>query len=502
VQGYLASEPETKPAAMRSGSFSTSGDGRLFAVGTDAGIRFFDLARRREVGRIELDMVHGTCFRREVSELLSWGGNGLVRWPIEYPDAAHVRIGPPHIVPLAFSPLVGSPSADRRIALSRNGQAVVLELPLDAGNSPAVATTNVASIAIPALHDSIELSPDGKWAASRGWHSPVVSIWNATTGEPAGQLVVGPKTGVAFTPDSRQLVVMRDGEYAFWDVATWQAARRIHRQGGVLPGPIAIAPDRSTMVVKTPGRLLSLLDAESASPLARLEPPTNDDKVGYCIFSPDGEELLSHDGAQIAVWHLRLLRSRLAKLGLDWDEQPGLPNPVRVAGGPITVEIDAAAATFGATADNTARAMFNAARAAWESDPTSALACNNFAWRLANGPPPLRDTTRAVELAEKAVAADSRPLYRNTLGVVYYRAGRHREAIDVLTPNLRDASDSYLPYDLYFLAMSYHHLGDAARAAEYFDSAARWRRVASDVSPEMHKELAEFHAEAAALLRP
>ena len=65
-------------------------------------------------------------------------------------------------------------------------------------------------------------------------------------------------------------------------------------------------------------------------------------------------------------------------------------------------------------------------------------------------------------------------MYRNTLGVAYYRAGRYREAVDVLRPNLESQDDRSLAFDLYFLAMSHHCLGEAARARDYFDWAVRW----------------------------
>ena len=51
----------------------------------------------------------------------------------------------------------------------------------------------------------------------------------------------------------------------------------------------------------------------------------------------------------------------------------------------------------------------------------------------------------ALPLAEKAVRlAAGNANYRNTLGVAYYRAGRYREAVEVLRPNLERQEDRYL----------------------------------------------------------
>jgi hypothetical protein len=57
---------------------------------------------------------------------------------------------------------------------------------------------------------------------------------------------------------------------------------------------------------------------------------------------------------------------------------------------------------------------------------------------------------RAIR-AEKAVRlAPENPNYRNMLGVSYYRAGRYREAVEALRPNLEHQVDWALPSDLYF----------------------------------------------------
>src|SRR5205823_5141174 len=64
------------------------------------------------------------------------------------------------------------------------------------------------------------LSRDGRWAASSGWHSDRVRLWNVATGEKVNEWVVGKRTHVFFTPDSRALVISRGDEFSFWDVET------------------------------------------------------------------------------------------------------------------------------------------------------------------------------------------------------------------------------------------------------------------------------------------
>ncbi len=112
-------------------------------------------------------------------------------------------------------------------------------------------------------------------------------------------------------------------------------------------------------------------------------------------------------------------------------------------------------------------------------------------------PPALRDVDAAVPLAEKAVRlAPSNAIYRNTLGVAYYRAGRCREAVEVLRPNVDKQADKLLAHDLYFLAMSHHRLGETARARDCYDWAVRWVSMQRDLPPENLEELTAFRAEA------
>jgi uncharacterized protein HemY len=105
-------------------------------------------------------------------------------------------------------------------------------------------------------------------------------------------------------------------------------------------------------------------------------------------------------------------------------------------------------------------------------------------------------------LAEKAARlASGSANFRNTLGLAYYRAGRYREAVEVLRLNLEKQEDKYLAYDLYFLAMSHHRLGETAQARDHYEWAVRWvqmQRGRAAVEPE---ELAAFRAEAEVLLR-
>ena len=112
-----------------------------------------------------------------------------------------------------------------------------------------------------------------------------------------------------------------------------------------------------------------------------------------------------------------------------------------------------------------------------------------------------RDVTTALPLAEKAVRLEpGNAGYRNTLGLAYYRADRYREAVDRLRPNLEGQDEEGLAYDLYFLAMSHHRLGEAARARDCYDLAVRWTAVQRGLTLRQLDDLAWVRAESEEVL--
>jgi serine/threonine protein kinase/WD40 repeat protein len=106
---------------------------------------------------------------------------------------------------------------------------------------------------------------------------------------------------------------------------------------------------------------------------------------------------------------------------------------------------------------------------------------NNRSWSLCSP----RDASAAdvrlgLILARQAVrlgsADGAAPISLNTLGVALYRAGQYAEAEGVLARSL-SINQGHDAYDLYFLAMARHRLGDVAGAREAFDRADAWVRA-------------------------
>jgi tetratricopeptide (TPR) repeat protein len=238
--------------------------------------------------------------------------------------------------------------------------------------------------------------------------------------------------------------------------------------------------------------------------VARLEDP-HGDRAGCPGFTPDGTRLVVVAGfsGAIHVWDLRAIRARLREMDLDWD-WPEFPPAAAgdTAAEPVTIEVvPGDLAGLAPTFEPRARQAIERWRREVAADPDSANACNNLAWAYLMAPGSLRDAEAALPLAENAMRLESGSAYfRNTLGVAYYRAGRYREAVEVLRPNLQGQWDRALAYDLYVLAMSHHRLGETARARDCYDLAVRWARAQLGLDTVVLEELAAFRAEAEELL--
>jgi hypothetical protein len=316
--------------------------------------------------------------------------------------------------------------------------------------------------------------------------------------------VVGKQTGVYFSPDSRSLIISRGDEFNLWDVETLQPIRRLPRDLTPFPGHVAFSPDGRLMALEMAPAVLHLKEVATGRTIAQLEDP-HGDRANWQGFTPDGTQLvvMAKYASAIHVWDLRAIRTRLKDMNLDWDwpEFPpaptGTPSPA-----PLNIEVrpgDLDQSTL--TREQKALRAIARYRREIEANPTAAPACNMLAWTYLTAPEALRDVSAALPLAEKAVRLAPNPaIYRNTLGVAYYRSGRYREAVEVLRSNVEKQEDGAVAYDLYFLAMSHHRLGETARARVYYDWAVRWVSMLRDVKPEYREELIAFRTEAEELL--
>jgi tetratricopeptide (TPR) repeat protein len=258
------------------------------------------------------------------------------------------------------------------------------------------------------------------------------------------------------------------------------------------------------MALEMAPAIIHLKEVATGRTVAKLEDP-HGDRATWQGFTPDGTQLVVLAGhtRAIHIWDLRAIRTRLKDMNLDWDwpEFPPAAAEDRTAE-PLMIEaLPGDAVQTAPTREQRAQRAIERFRRELEANPDSTQACNNLAWAYLAAPEALRDVNAAVPLAEKAVRlAAGNAAYRNTLGVAYYRAGRDREAVETLRPNLERDEDRALAHDLYFLAMGHHRLGETARARDYYHWAVRWAQVQRDLDAGILEELTAFRAEAEQLL--
>jgi hypothetical protein len=315
------------------------------------------------------------------------------------------------------------------------------------------------------------------------------------TGKLETELNVDGRSLIGFSPNGRRLVTTA-GEPRLWAAGSWAEGPQI---GG---GDFAFSPDGTLLAAETGHGAVRLVDPNTGREYARLENP-NQERASMLTFGSDGTRIVTTDGhhRSLHVWDLRAVRKQLAEMGLDWALSPDAPasevdetQPLRIEvllGDPAQLLRDREAAT---------RKTIEQKRRAVEANPNNALACNDLAWTHLTAPAALRDWKAALPLAQKAVQLNPDPMNRNTLGLAYYRAGRFREAVTTLEPNLKDHVDWALPFDLYVLAMSHHHLGECPGARQFHDLAVRSSGAHGEAPKPYVVDLVAIQAEAAELL--
>jgi tetratricopeptide (TPR) repeat protein len=258
------------------------------------------------------------------------------------------------------------------------------------------------------------------------------------------------------------------------------------------------------MALEMAPAVIDLREVATGRIVAKLEDP-HGDRAGWMGFTPDGTQLVvaAHYAKAIHVWDLRAIRQRLKLMGLDWDWPEFKPADATAKSvEPPTIEVlpgDLANPIL--RREQQARQNIERYGLAIKANPDDAKACNDLAWVYLTAPEALRDVKAALPLAEKAVRlSPGNAVYGNTLGVAYYRAGKYREAIKILRTDLNKQEDWALAFDLYFLAMSHHRLGDSGRARDYYDWAVRWERTQPGLSAGHLEELTVIQAEAEELL--
>ncbi|MBI3407193.1 MAG: protein kinase [Planctomycetes bacterium] len=469
-------------------------DGKVLAAYGRQQLCFFDLASGEELASVRVPSVgatfplyfdppHATQDRLEGKSRLNgtrpsgWvtaSQSGLYLWPAREDGArpGGLRIGPPQQIASnsGSSEFNGaSASADGSVVAVPQGDSTLL-LSRDRTRS---------SLVLRPQYDVrySAVSPDGKWVVTCSWFEPdgrskSIRVWKADTGVPVKDLAQEGLASAKFSPDGLWLMTRTSGGTRQWEVGTWREVRRF--EGGLFA--FAFSPNSRLLAINDVVNVIRLLETTTGREVARLTGP---DLTWYypACFTPDGTRLIATAEKALYVWDLRLIRRQLKDLALDWDwpefppAEPGAyaakPRPVEVFAGDLAETV--------LTREERYRRAIEQYRRDAEAEPNNPNACNNLAWTYLTAPEPLRNVKAALPLAENAVRlAAGNANFRNTLGLANYRAGRFREAVKALEPNLYKQNDEFLIFDLYFLAMSHHRLGESTRARDYLAWAVRW----------------------------
>ncbi|HZR20420.1 MAG TPA: serine/threonine-protein kinase [Verrucomicrobiae bacterium] len=165
----------------------------------------------------------------------------------------------------------------------------------------------------------VSVSPEGRWAATGGWHNPNVRIWSTATGQQETELPTETMPNVAFSPDGRWLVTSTGAEYRFWRTGDWRPAYAIARTvNGDLPGPMAFSRDGKVLALASTTRDVHLISVDTGKVLAELQPAPDNEIIALAFNHDESELALTRVSAPPQIWHLARIRKELAALGLNW----------------------------------------------------------------------------------------------------------------------------------------------------------------------------------------
>jgi WD40 repeat protein len=331
----------TLPMPMGPGSLDFSPEGRLLASGGSDGVYLWDGRTGKQVGWLrQPGPIKKILFHPRGDRLFTTSTWGLHQWPLcrDFEGAGlRIRVGRgerldlPHVWGLEGISLDGK---GHKLAVAELWQKVIV-LDLDKPARPLL-------LKHPRVN-GVSLSPDGRWAAASTFKGEDVQIWDLSQGDgqPPAKILPIPSAG-NFSPDGKWLVVLDHwprGVRSLYRVGSWDLARedRLDSAGN---SSFGFTRDGRVMAVGCDsGRNLRLLDPATGREWATLVPASRQPIRGVC-FTPDGSQLALITGRALQLWDLRVIRRRLAAMGLDWDLPPFEPAASSEEARPLVVEID------------------------------------------------------------------------------------------------------------------------------------------------------------------
>lgn len=168
--------------------------------------------------------------------------------------------------------------------------------------------------------EHLALSPDNRLLAISQTAVPAVWVWNLATGRPEKELRLDYHAKVVFSPDAQTLVTS-GRELVFWDVHSWQPARRLNRPAPVSAlSPLTFNRDGRLLAVCLTPNQVQIMEGTSGRELATLEAPLSW-PISSFSFNSDASLLAvaSENRSEFQLWNLRLIQQQLAAMHLDWE---------------------------------------------------------------------------------------------------------------------------------------------------------------------------------------
>jgi serine/threonine protein kinase/WD40 repeat protein/tetratricopeptide (TPR) repeat protein len=317
-------------------------DGRLLVSSNDDGVHLWDLTAFREAAVLNTGGSQLALFGRIGKRLFTTGMKGGQLWKItpNNRDSQEIlEIGPAAVLAEAAS-CGASWSADGRI-LAIADRAHSKAIVIDMESNPHRKSLDYGH---PYIINAV-VSPDGHWVASATWGDTLgtVKVYDIRNQKQVREFRhPNASASIAFSPDSKWLVIGAGKAYRFWEVGSWKAGLVVERiRAAGLPLPLAFSAD---------GKILAIVpDSLSAEPVRLIDPSTGQqfatlalpypERVRWLCFSPDGSQLAACcSGHGIRVWDLRLIRQQLVDMGLDW-ELPPYPPAESPSAKPLQVKV-------------------------------------------------------------------------------------------------------------------------------------------------------------------
>ena len=344
----------------------------------------------------------------------------------------------------------------------------------------------------------VDLSADGRRCATGTWGGTDINVWDAASGELLAMIPVSETARAQFSPTGEWLAVSWGGNCSLFETKTWTLSHRIERDPkstGV--GALAFAPDGGTLALAYSKNEVALVSPRDGRPFARLEMPDLS-PIHNLRFDHDGTRLAAACHAGVVVWDLRLIRSRLTSMGLDWDLPP-YPDAGEEPREPVRVQSSFDEISFRYRVLESYPYTEDRNDPIWKrvNRPRVATLCNQLAWSLVErGLPSDMEDALLLALRSDRLQPGQHPIL-NSLGIIYFRLDRLSESLQAFE-RANAVRGEATAWDLYFMAMIEHRKGQPTAALRLFEEADRWLRLRA--RPDEIAELEAFRVEAKAEL--